>query len=180
MEDRFITVSPETPQSGYTGLQGQCLWNDDGLLIVTPATVLPDRCVCCNASESIHRTEVKVEVASQSHLVAAAIGKVFGPPGIDYDPPSYNLDFGLCPIHHRQRWKRRLLAFGLALCGVCLAYLSFAFHSLILFLPGILLLGGPFIWLYRRERMAIVMTRGNYFWIKGLGKPFMESLPPAK
>lgn len=179
MADRNPYAPPQaevesSPQGVY--------WREGKDLVMRPGTVLPRRCVKCNASATQTRYKRKLTWHHPAWYLLVPVNILVYVLVAIIVRKSAEVDPGLCPHHARQRARGVLGAWAVALGGIAL--IVFGLGSDDGMIPVVLGLGMAFvailIGIFRVRILYPSRISRDIVRLRGCGKPFLDSLPDSE
>ena len=153
-------------------------WRNGKLLILKPGSLLPERCVKCNAPA---RTPIQPRKMFWHHpalyvlilpglliyaIVALLVRK------------QISINIGLCPTHFKRRLYGILLAWGGSILGFALTIFGMSCDSCGLGVLGVVLSLGAIVGgMLLSRTLYPVLIKDDIAHFKGCGEPFLASLP---
>lgn len=157
----------------------QGVWRDGSLMVMTKETVLPNRCVKCNAP-AIKLLKRTVEWYPRYVILVFIFIRIVGLILYFCTRKRVTVYIGMCEDHLNKRRLGMLgggLMLGLGFFFFVVALSSdspqFAFPALLLFLVGIIIMVS--MW----RTVTAKKIEEPYVWVKGVNNAFLETLPPA-
>lgn len=166
-------------QQPYNLNYAQGVWRDGSLMVMTKETVLPNRCVKCNApaSKLLKRT---VEWYPRYVIWVFIFIRIVGLILYFCTRKRVTVYIGLCEDHINRR------RFGMLIGGLILLLGFMAFFGAmsseafgIVFLGLLLILAGIIVMVTVWRTITAKKIEEPYVWVKGIHSDFLETLPPA-
>jgi hypothetical protein len=166
-------------QQHYDSNYAQGVWRDGSLMVMTKETVLPNRCVKCNAP-AMKLMKRTVEWYPRYVILVFLLIRIAGLILYFCTRKRVTVHIGLCEEHIN---KRR---FGVLAGGVLLliGFLSFfggiGNENVPVFMLGLLLiLAGIFVMVTIWRTVTAKKIEEPYVWVKGVHRDFLDTLPSA-
>ena len=155
---------------------GADLWRDGKLLVITEDTVLPERCVRCNApaTKSLKRNlkwapKYVGVIAVFSWLLAAML--------LINTTETATIRIGLCESHFNRRFFGMIVGGVLISLGLLMGFLTALNHDYWLLLyGGISLLIGAFVAVILTPTVTAQKIESPFIWLKGVHPSFLNSI----
>ena len=152
---------------------------EGSLLVISPETVLPDRCVKCNAPAAGHRLVVKLKSGhTRANLIHLVLFLIF--PILLLSSSQAEVEVGVCRRHLSR--LRRTSAIGgcviVASLGLIVGGLAFWLDYWPVLAAGIVLLLAALIVMSLTGRLlTAARIEPRLVWIKGVCPEYLSSLP---
>ena len=149
---------------------------DGDLLLLTEDSVLPDRCVRCNAPTT-RQLKRRLNWSTGSVSWTSAITVLLGVIVYSVSHETATIYIGLCDRHHNRRLLGMVLGGGLIALGLVMGLVT-VFNSdfQLLAYGGIALVVGSFIAVLLTSTVSAKRIERPYIWLKGVNKDYLKSL----
>ncbi len=143
-------------------LPGRMLWRKGKVVILTPGTNFPDRCVFCN------------EPAKGFRLKHAPPGILFG--ALKVAGGRAPLTYAVCPRHRKRRSVGRIISWSGRGLGLAMFFGSIWLGDWLRNLGIVCIIGGVLGGVLLMGNI-MVMKKMEKIWVTGCKRPFLDSLP---
>jgi len=145
-------------------------WRDSAQLVLTAHSVLPVRCLRCNTSSRVAQRLVVIHYYPATSLAYYLVGV------LRY--MRVRLVLPLCRKHSLSRGISIALAMLIISLGISVIVSGFMFNSGILLYSGFpVIIAGVVVAAVKGTPISVRKMKNPYFWLSGIDKSFLASLP---
>jgi hypothetical protein len=159
-----------------TGAVEEQVWRDGMMFFISPNSVLPARCLKCNADPGEFRISAKISTFGAWYPLFSSAG--WNAQIVD-DRPVY-IAFSLCP-RHRLRWLSRIALVGLIILGNVFSFLIYKKTNALGPVMDVLAIVLPLLAVVMALSMRPIIrprrVHQGLAWFAGAGAGFLGSLP---
>lgn len=168
--------SPVQDPSESDGSFGPDIWRDGKLLVITEDTLLPDRCVRCNAPAT-KLLKRNLKWAPTYVGVVAMFSWILGAMLLINATETATIHVGLCQSHFNRRFFGMIVGGLLITLGLLMGFLTALNQDYWLLLyGGISLLIGAFVAVILTPTVSAQKIESPFIWLKGVHPSFLDSL----
>lgn len=176
-EDSFPL--PPSQHEQYDPNEPKGVWRDGSLLVMTKETILPNRCVKCNAP-AIKLLKRTVEWYPRYVILIFILIRIVGLILYFILRKRVTVYIGLCEAHLNRRRIGVITGLSLFMLGLITFFGALTNENFPLALPGLLfVLVGIIVMALTWRVVSASKIQEPYVWVKGIHRDFLETLPPA-
>jgi hypothetical protein len=162
---------------------GADVWQDGNLLVLRRGSVLPDRCIKCNAPAEGYRLRRNLSWHNPALFLTILAGLLIYVIIALIVRQTMQVEIGLCPVHRSKRLRAIAIGWILALAGIATMILGGTTGGrqsggYMLIGLGILLIG-LFYGLIGSSTVSPKKIDPYFGWLKGACREYLAELPPS-
>jgi hypothetical protein len=170
---------PQTLQQPYNLNYTKNVWRDGSLLIMTKETILPNRCIKCNAP-AIKLLRRTVEWYPRYVIVVFLLIRIVGLILYFCTRKRVTVYIGICEGHVNKRRFGVLAGFVIMLIGFVAFFSAMVNENFpVVFLGLLSILAGIIFMVMSWRTITAKKIEEPYVWVKGVHKDFLDTLPAA-
>lgn len=148
-------------------------WRDSALLVMTGDSVLPMRCLRCNASSGVAQRTVVIDYYPAYNLATRLIGYRRW--------TRFTLGLPLCIKHHLSRAASIVLGMLIIFIGIGVVVASFGYNlGMLLYVGFLVIISGFVVAAVKGSPISVQKIEEPYFWLRGIDESYLASLPQWK
>jgi len=154
------------------------VWRSNKDIIAAKGASFPNRCVKCNAPVEGFRLKRNLYWYPPWVILLILLSLLIGAIVAMLVRKNAKIEIGLCEAHRSKRVRNMILGTILTVLGISLIIVAVAFEKggpLVLF--SIIALIAGIVFCVQATPITAKKIDDNYVWIKGAGRPFLDSLP---
>ena len=146
------------------------VWRDSALLVMTGDSVLPMRCLRCNASSGVKQRTVEIDYYPAYNLATRLIGYRRW--------TRFRLGLPLCMKHNLSRAVSIVLGVLIIFAGIGVVVASFGYNlSVLLYVGFLVIIAGFVVAAVKGSPISVQKIEEPFFWLKGIDENYLAPLP---
>lgn len=147
------------------------VWRDSALLVLAGNSVLPMRCLRCNAASSVSQRIIKIDYFPKYNLATWVLAGFL-------HWKRFTLGLPLCRRHNLGRAISTALGILLIFVGIGLVVASIGYNWALLYYPGFfVLISGFLVVAFKGNPISVQKFDSPYLWLRGIDKDYLAPLP---
>ncbi|HEY2148034.1 MAG TPA: hypothetical protein VGH32_08865 [Pirellulales bacterium] len=175
----------QSPQAMLTPqiVPGADVWQDGNLLVLRKGSVLPDRCIKCNAPAEGYRLRRNLSWHHPALFLTIFAGLLVYVIIALIVRQTMQVDVGLCPVHRSKRNRAIAIGWILALAGIATMIFGGSMGGRqsagYLVIGLVVLLVALFYGLIAAQTVTPKKIDPYFGWLKGVCREYLAELPPS-